>query len=44
MGGDGGVRESSLGTEIVGTVDSAKWGDLEVGSTGECGLSSCCPS
>jgi len=44
LGEGGGVRESSLGTEIVGTVDSAKWGDVGVGSTGECGISSCCPS
>ena len=44
MGRDGGVRESSLGAEIVGTVDSAKWDELGVGSTGEYGISSCCPS
>jgi len=44
MGGGGGVRESSLGTEIVGAVDSARWGDFGVESTGECGMSSRCPS
>jgi len=41
MGGDGGVRGSSLGTEIVGPTDSAKRGDSAVGSTG---VLSCCPS
>jgi len=43
LGGGGGVKESSLGTEMVGAVDSAGWGDFGVESTGECGTSSCCP-
>lgn len=43
MGGEGGVKESSLGTEIVGTVDSARWGHFGVESTGDCEMSSCCP-
>ncbi len=44
MGGDGGVRGSSLGTEIVEPADSAKRGDSAVGSTGGYGVLSCCPS
>lgn len=44
MGGEGGLKESSLGTEIVGAVDSARWGDFGVESTGDCEMSSCCSS
>ena len=43
-GEEGGVRESSLGTGIVEGVSSANRGELGVGLTGECGVSSCCSS